>query len=149
MQNSGEMDEAMALRRGTWYIHKVEYFQVVLYAPGSTVSLSSWLPVCTNLELGEHLLQKLLSGVLGQIMIALLVYYLPHRPCTPLFEPFPSRASTIDPACWISMVPQPPSRHPTAGKLTPRMTGQGTQLLVGCHGQSCLSFTMPTLALFR
>lgn len=90
---------------------------------------------------------KLLSGVLGQIMTALLVYYQPHRPCTQLLKPLPNRASTIDPD--FNGPSPPPSQHPTAGKLTPCMTGKGTQLLVGCHGQSCLSFTMPTLALFR
>lgn len=35
------------------------------------------------------------------------------------------------------------SQYPTARKLTPYMTLKGTQLLVGCHGQSCLSIEMP------
>lgn len=84
-------------------------------------------------------------------MTALLVYYKPYRPCTPLSQPLPNTASTMEAPFWISIVPFPPFtiQHTSAVKLTPHVTGKGTQLLVGDYGQSHLTFTMTKLALFR
>lgn len=110
-------------------------------------ALSSSLPVCTNLELGEHLRQKLLFGILGQIMIVLLVYYQLHRPCMPFIPAFLKQSSTMDLASWISVVSQPPT--PKCRETDPTHDQQGTQLLLDCHGQSCLRYMMHTLALFR
>lgn len=83
-------------------------------------------------------------------MTVLLVYYKPHRPCTPLSQPLPNSLHNgggfLD---FNSPVSPFTIRHTSAVKLTPHMTGKGTQLLVGYYGESHLSFTMAKLALFR